>query len=264
MSAENENISKATIIYQQNKTYAQNLGRIDFQENEFDKAIIQHGAKVLWQRAILCPCLDETTGQPNYMCPSCRGKGFIYDDGTEIKALAYSQRGQKDDIDIGLLDVGTSLMTTRAQDRVGFRDRLTFLDMKTPFSEVRTFHFDEYNENADEEKDIGALLKYDCLELIRVISTSNSLGICADITNYTIVNPDNPKRLIFEDGIIEDGDRFSVLSLIQPVYIVIDIPHELRGAYIKFKKPVDTWCELPKQFMIKREDLIPLTRGELL
>lgn len=253
------------IIREPNVTHKNNIGRVDFHENDFDKAIIQHGAKVLWQKSILCPCLDEHTGQPDFMCSMCKGKGYVYDKGTIIKALAYSQNGNKEQIPIGLLDLGTCLMTTRACDRVGFRDRITFLDYSTPFSDVVTFT----EQFGTKEGLYVEQLKYNCLELTQVMVKSASADglhdALIDVTEECIIDDEDPSKILFSENLgLSYGDRFSIRMLIRPTYIVIDMPHELRGQYIKFGKPIDTFTELPKQFMIKREDLLPLSRGELL
>lgn len=232
-----------------NTEHARNLGRVDFKQQDFDKAIQQHGARVLWERSVLCTCYDQYSGQPDYTCPYCEGKGYIYIAPKEIKALAYSQQGDKEQIPIGLLDLGTSLMTTRAQDRVGFRDRITFLDMQTPYSQIINYSGDSQGEK----------LKYNCISMQYV----HIDGV--EVTDYTIEG----NRLILGESTLEEFEpsndtRIAVLMMIRPTYIVIDMPHELRGTYIKFQHAVDTWYELPKQFMIKREDLLPLTRGQLI
>jgi hypothetical protein len=226
--------------------YAKNLGRVDFYPTDFDKAVDQHGAKVLWERSMLCSCLSEDSGQPDFNCLSCYGKGYVYFGSKEIKAVVSSMSGKKDHIPVGLLDVGTTMMTTRSMDRVGFRDRITFLDMKTSYSQVVTF-----TDNPD-----GEALKYDCVEMVSI----RVLGSEISETDYTIEG----NRIKFVPGLMSYGERFSVLMMVRPAYIVIDMPHELRGQYIKFNHAEDTWYELPKQHMIKREDLLPMNRGQMI
>jgi hypothetical protein len=227
--------------------YAKNIGRVDFYPNDFDNAVQQHGAKVLWERSMLCSCISEDSGQPDFNdCPGCRGKGYTYFDPKEIKALASSMAGKKDHIPIGLLDVGTTMLTTSSMDRIGFRDRITFLDMKTTYSQVVTF-----TDNPE-----GELLKYDCVDMVSVRVLNTEIPESA----YTV----NGNRIKFQNNVVGYGERFSVLMMVRPTYVVIDMPHELRGQYVKFNHAVDTWYELPKQHMIKREDLMPMSRGQLL
>lgn len=222
-----------------NTEHAKDLGRIDVKNLELEKMVDQHGANVYWERSIFCSCLDTTTGQPDYTCPACKGKGYFYFGGTQTKALVYSINAKKDQYPIGLLDVGTSFMTCHSYDRVAFRDRITFLDMKSIYSQVVTFTGDPD----------GEVLKYNPLDVITV----RNLGSEIPNTAYTI----SGNRIKFQSGLFNVDDRFSVLMEIKPTYIVIDIPHELRGTYVKFGFQTEQWTELPKQYMIKREDMMP-------
>lgn len=222
-----------------NLEHAKDLGRIDVKNQELEKMVDQHGANIYWERSIFCSCLDIYTGQPDFTCPSCKGKGYFYFGGTQTKALVYSINAKKDQYPIGMLDVGTSYMTCHSYDRVAFRDRITFLDMKSIYSQVVTF-------TGDPE---GEILKYKPLDVI----TLRNLGQEIPSAAYTIEG----NRIKFQDGLFNPNDRFSILMEILPTYVVIDIPHELRGTYIKFGYMTEQWMELPKQYMIKREDLMP-------
>lgn len=223
-----------------------NFARVDFYATEFDRAIYQKGANALWEKASLCSCLDESTRQPDFTCLACRGKGYLYFDPQKIRAVVSSISGDKNQSPIGILDVGTTLMTTASGDHVGFRDRLTFVDFETPYSQVL-----KYSED-------GIKLKYACVDLVaaHVVGTR--------IPNEKMTLSDDKLTLTIDPEFgLKEGEPFSILYRIQPSYIVIDIPHELRGSFVKFGKPEEAWTVLPRQFMIKREDLLPLSRGEL-
>src|SRR5690348_1854000 len=105
-----------------------NFGRVDFKSDEFDRAIHQKGANIIWQKSMFCSCVDEVTGQADYTCPACLGKSYLFFDPQQIRAVVSGMTGDKDQIPIGLLDVGTAYMTTKSTDQIGFRDRLTFVD----------------------------------------------------------------------------------------------------------------------------------------
>lgn len=224
-----------------------NFGRVDVKPDEFDKLIYQKGAKVIWQKSSFCSCVDEQTGQADFTCPACFGKGYTFFDPLQIRAIVSSMTGDREQMPIGLLDIGSALITTRAVDMVGFRDRMTFTDFLTPHSQPMTFKNDP----------LGELLRYECEQMVAVRQLSNTILP----TSYTITA--DKKRIQFKDGTFAVGDKYALLYRIQPVYIVIDIPHELRGTHVKFGQPIETFVQLPKQFMIKREDLLPLQRGSL-
>lgn len=44
----------------------------------YENALKRHGQYVRWTKAILCPCLDPMTNQPNVNCNLCQGRGRIY------------------------------------------------------------------------------------------------------------------------------------------------------------------------------------------
>jgi hypothetical protein len=119
------------------------------------------------------------------------------------------------------------------------------VDFLTPHSQVIPFTGDAEGEE----------LRYECEQAVsvRVLSTE----IPPD--QYSI-SPDK-KRIVFNPGYLSVGDKFSILYRIKPVYIVVDVPHELRGTFVKFGQPEEEFVPLPKQFRIKREDLMPLDRG---
>jgi hypothetical protein len=173
------------------------------------------------------------------------GKAYIYFDPQEIRAVVSGMTGDKDQIPIGLLDVGSAYMTTMSKDLVGFRDRLTFVDFLTPHSQVITYSGDPS----------GELLRYECEQVVSVRILSSEIPN----TQYSISA--DKTRILFTPGYLSNGEKFSILYQIKPVYIVVDIPHELRGTYVKFGNPDEEWVVLPKQFRIKREDLMPLQRG---
>lgn len=230
-----------------NEWTLKNFARVDFYANEFDRAIYQKGANALWEKASLCSCLDKSTRQPDFTCLACRGKGYLYFDPQKIRAVVSSISGDKNQSPIGILDVGTTLMTTASGDHVGFRDRLTFVDFETPYSQVL-----EYDSS-------GTKLKYACVELV----AAHVVG--KRVPDDKITLSDDKRILTIDESFgLTDGEQFSVLYRIQPTYIVIDIPHELRGSFVKFGNPDEEWKVLPRQFMIKREDLLPLSRGELI
>lgn len=227
----------------------QNFGRVDFKDEEFERAIHQRGARIIWEKSMFCSCINEHSGQPAFDCIGCNGKGYVYFGAEQIRGVVSGLTGDKSQIPIGLMDVGSCLLTAKASDKIGFRDRLTFDDFRVPYSQVLTY------DSTDSD---GVKLKYECEEIISV----RVLNVEIPATDYTL-SEDKQHLTFIGESPFQDGERFAVLCRIKPVYIVIDIPHELRGTFVKFMKPDETWIELPKQYMLKREDLLPLRRGEL-
>lgn len=44
----------------------------------YEQALARHGQYVRWTRAIVCPCLNPVTNQPDLRCTLCSGRGRIY------------------------------------------------------------------------------------------------------------------------------------------------------------------------------------------
>lgn len=223
-----------------------NFTRVDFYPEDYDKIIHQKGIRAIWEKSILCSCISEDNQQPDYNCPFCRGKGFQYFDPQDIRAAVTSMNRNDNQQSVGFTDVGTAMVTTKSIDNVNFRDRLTFIDFTTNYSQVITV------------EDQTAKLKYDVNEVTMVMNGQVKL---IEDEHFTMNDPQT--EILFKDGVIEDGERVAVLMTVRPAYIVIDMPHELRGTFVKFGHAKETWFKLPKQLQIKREDLLPLRRGDL-
>jgi hypothetical protein len=132
-----------------------------------------------------------------------------------------------------------------SKDLVNFRDRITFPDMVTAYSQVLKYEGEPVQ------------LKYTAKELVSIKILSSEIPT----EMYTL--SEDGTFITFLDGALQYGERFSVLLRINPVYIVIDMPHDLRGTFVKFGNPDEEWVNLPKQLIIKREDLMPLKRGDV-
>lgn len=225
-------------------------GRVDLHVKEIYNFVEQRGVLAIWEKATLCSCQveNERETMPDYNCPACHGKGYFYFDPQQVNVAFTNVAGQKEQTPIGLLDVGTALVTANPEYKIGFRDRLTFIDSETSYSEVRRY----------EGRIGGELLNYPIHEMIAVYKRN------IEIPSSEYTWEAGKRELKFNEGVLNYGEGFSVLYRIRPVYIVIDIPHELRGTYVKFQHKVDTYYPLPRQYMIKREDLLPYSRGQLL
>lgn len=137
--------------------------RVDFDANEFDHAIANHGYRLVWTRRSECPCrpVDYQLTQPNPNCTACSGTGYLYfgpDTPQDLSSqnlnptqqaavtrsggfLIYgimqplSAQDKRNDR-LGGWMMGGSQVTVMWQNQLGFRDRLINLDSLYPYTET--------------------------------------------------------------------------------------------------------------------------------
>jgi hypothetical protein len=214
--------------------------RADFKGEQFDTLIQQKGYRVLWQQGMFCSCYIAESGQPDYNCSTCKGKGYIYFGDSETRALVTSINGRKEQEHIGLQDLGSAYLTPLSSDNVGFRDRFVFLDFTMKYSEIVT-----HTGSVDP-------LRYPVIELIAIRKLDDEIRRGVDL-NLSV----DGKSLEWITHNLEIGDKYSVLYTTRPVYIAINPIHELRGSYTMLKGGgLERFVKLPNQYQIKREDFI--------
>lgn len=216
--------------------------RADMDPQLYDTLILQKGYRIVWEQGMFCSCLDTHSGQPDYNCVACLGKGYIYFDPTEIRAVVTSISGNKDQNNrIGLDEIGTAYLTPSSIHKVGFRDRFTFLDFVIKFSEIIR------GDNSLSHK-----LRYPAKSIItvRVLGKEYYEG------EHFSVSEDG-WYITWKEAPFHGPITYSILYTTNPVYIAIGPIHELRGTYtLKKGRGAELFCRLPDQYMIKREDFV--------
>ena len=69
-----------------NESLPKDKVRADFRPEEFARAILQHGKRVTWRKAMLCPCINVDSDQASLDCTDCDGSGYFYVDPLPIQA----------------------------------------------------------------------------------------------------------------------------------------------------------------------------------
>jgi len=220
--------------------------RADFRASHFDTLIRQKGFRVIWQQGMFCACANPDSGQPDYNCGSCKGKGYVYFGDTPTRVLVASISGRKEQDTIGLDDIGGAYLTSLSTDNVGFRDRFVFQDFTMKYSEIVKF-----SGGVD-------ALRYPALDIIAVrrLDTEYRRGIDFELSK-------DGKSLEWKNSTaMYDNQTYSVLYDTRPVYIAINPIHEMRGTYTLHKgRGEELFVVLPKQFQIRREDFIESDRS---
>jgi hypothetical protein len=245
--------------------------RIDFRYQEFAVAVEAKGARVAWSRAAQCPCAstNEQTNQADPTCSLCQGTGWIlfrpvgavtdelktgYLDplqtiivGTNsavVRALMTAYTAQYAPRDkVSPREQGTVNVTMRAENKMGYYDRIVNLDSAIIYSQILDSTGDRLPA------------KY----WIREINLLRSINRIYTVdTDFTIV-----------DGQIQwvaghapaTHTRLVCHYLTHPVWRVMEHPHATRYTVIKRKvrKPVTPRGdekELPVQAVARLEFLL--------
>nr|DAN11191.1 MAG TPA: hypothetical protein [Herelleviridae sp.] len=214
--------------------------RLEFDIDSLIQFIEDRGIKVIWERAYFCTCLNHDTGEPRMDCPKCHGKGIAYLPPKETVMMIQSQGKGVSQMDIGLLDSGTAVGTTRLETRISYRDRFTVPEVLMPQSMV-------YYVNESRLKK-GIPLYYDVQEVTFITTQEKVL----DEDDYKIEN----NRLYLKEEFLYQTVSLNILMTLR--YVVSDILKESRYQYTKFNEPQPKFENLPQKLLLKREDVVVL------
>jgi len=235
-----------------------NKTRADFREEEFTKAILQHGKHVVWRKAILCVCLSETTGQASLDCDECDSSGYLYIDPLDIQAhMAAFDAETKLFQKFGMWQEGSVSVTVMAKYRLGYRDSIELKDSIMSFNEI----LKKGNRRGTRSKLPASTdsARYRIAQVTRM-----AFRTAAGATAFATPGQD---FVITEHGWIEwtpvgnariaAGTLLSVLYDHHPVYIVVSWPHatrdDLSGRKASLKPNV---ISLPIQAMAKLDFIV--------
>lgn len=218
------------------------FARADFKPELFDHIIRQKGVVVDWEQAMFCSCIDLESGQPDYSCPHCKGKAYIYTEPKRTKAVVTSINGRKEQDKQGLGDYGSAYLTPLSSDFVGYRDKFTFPDFKIKYSQL--IEIDAYSG-------MSGQVMYPIIDIL--VMQQDGVQLKPGIDFHI---QDDKRTIKMDEKCVMHG-RFSLLYTIHPVYVAMGPIHELRGTYcMKQGHGEEYFVSLPSQFQIKREDFL--------
>lgn len=215
---------------------------VTFNIDAFDKAVDDLGLPMVLESAIVCSCVNPDTGHPDFSCNRCHGTGVDYLDPVQEKAVVSGLTGSEKVLNSpGFIMPGTAYCTTKSNVILGWRDRITFPNIHSKFSENLTFVGGKLTLPRKLVKQLLAVKMGD--ENVAL----NKLKLVENVLEW--VDPNIPT----------DGTKLSVLYYTSPRYIVENMMHELRASITNVKSAVPYVVELPKQAQIKREDFVFVT-----
>lgn len=248
--------------------------RVDFRPDvSFDAMVEWHGVRFAWSRMTVCPCrgLNNQTDQVNPECPQCNALGWrpvpttgyrqdpakvgpmtplqqlLIDRnrGMVIRGITTSMGEQPNMFSVlGNWALGSVLVTVRADNKLGYYDRLIYLDDLMPFSQLLT-----------QGTSPTLKLRYPAECLNSLVSETQEFGeqdvqlVCGDVVWRAGRQP-------------PDGTVLSCNYLCHPVFTVIEFPHLIRTIPVralKLKRPATSPAGghmfLPLQVVARLEHL---------
>ena len=222
------------------------MPRVNIYQENFDALIDDRGNKAIWEQAIVCDCLSQDSYQPDYTCKKCGGSGFRYLPPQSIIIGVTSLSGRVELDTLGIREPGTAYVTPKSDVVMGYRDRLTFPDFSCKWSQVIRF-------NPELEDTSSATTRH----IKKVLYLMREDELYEEGIDYEITEDGYHIHWISEE--YRPQDEYTVMSILfltEPSYLVKDVLHELRGTITTRKVPEATYKELPKQYMIQREDFV--------
>lgn len=237
--------------------------RADFRSIEFIRLLEQHGKFVIWRKAILCPDVNETTGQCDMNCALCDGSGFIYIDPIDIRAQVFQfDKNSRIFEKFGMWVEGQAQITVEPKYRLGYRDSIELKDALMPFNEL----IKKGNRRGRRSKlpDGVDSARYRIASVVRVVyDASDSLVMLEENYHFKIDKNGWIEWTVQGNALVPDGEYVSVRYDFHPVYIVISHPHVLRDDVTSRSPdgvgvPKDTYRALPVAAGAKLDFLVDI------
>lgn len=222
--------------------------RADFKPEEFQRVLLQHGKRVIWRKAMHCPCINVVTGQVTLGCRNCDGSSYIYVDPLPVQSLMFSF-DQKTRLfeKFGLWVSGEAMVTVEQTYRIGFRDSFEMVDDVMSFNELIK-KGDRHGRRQVLSSGVDTA-RYRIQNLTKALVADANLNVTALEVGYHLEINDDGQIVWRAPGLktVEDGQFVSIHYDFHPVFIIISHPHVIRSDVRGTKVPVDTVTPLPLQ-----------------
>ena len=254
-------------IAQSNDQLPLNKTRADFRPQEFDRALLQHGKRITWRKAMLCPCLRDETQQADLACTDCDGSGYFYVDPLAIQALMFAFSDSTRLYEkFGLWASGEVAVTTQAPHRLSWRDSLEMTDDLMSFNElIKKDSRRGRRQNLPPNTDVA---RYRIAHLTKAIVSSTSTGSFTTLEQGIDFNVNDQGHIVWTaagNAKFPSGTVVSIHYDFHPVWIVMSHPHAVRSDIKGFKEDPNKVQPLPLQasaqldFLTESETILPVT-----
>ena len=109
---------------------------VGWRSEDFNELIYSQGYDAYIDRALRCPCVDRTSGQPLSTCRNCLGRGWFFVDRKETRVVSQGMNNKKQFQNWSEVNRGIARITARGVDKMGFMDRIILMDLTAYYSEI--------------------------------------------------------------------------------------------------------------------------------
>lgn len=243
-------------------------GRSDFRHGgeDFQRLVLQHGKRVVWRKAMLCPCIREDTGQADLGCTECDGSGFIYVDPLPIQALMFEFDAKTRLYEkFGLWVSGNVSVTVESAYRIAWRDSIEMVDDLMSFNElVKKGEHRGRTSLLPAGEDAG---RYRIAAMTRALyrDAQGNVQPLEQGFHFELTDDGHIRWLPSGNKLLPAGSYVSIHYDFHPVWMVISHPHAARSDISGTKTPQERVISLPLQasaqldFLTDSEKPLPVT-----
>jgi hypothetical protein len=196
-----------------------------------------------WEKSIKCPCIQiGGSGQPDFNCTLCMGKGWYWFDPQQIQVLVTGISQEFRYENPGEISTGTANVTTLPQYRIGYYDRFSNFDSQMRHSEL----IKKGDHNGKDKTRFQPIEIIYCRDLTREYVPK--IDFDYDPNSYEI----NWLPTGYEPN---SGTRYSVEYYTHPRWIAIQL-YPIRDTFVKRKKPTPAFQQMPVRAMVRLEWMV--------
>ena len=225
--------------------------RTDFELNEFEKIIVQKGRKVLFSKALQCPCKSRSTNQQSN-CKNCGGSGWVFVNERETRMIVsgvaiVNEYKPWSEESRGVINISCS-----DDEQLTFMDKITLVDANAIYQEVLFFRKVNSQWFAFSSYPIKKLL-YGGL----FVSVNSSLQRVTE--SQLQFGPKNVVKIIdgslIDSQATDDSVSLSVRYYHSPIYYVAEMKRETMQSF-KYENEKETIQNLPLSALARRAHYI--------
>jgi hypothetical protein len=205
----------------------------NWDRKKFDDLIFDKGYKCHIERALKCPCTNEVSGQADSDCLNCLGSGWFFIDKTETVVVCTSMSSRSKYENWSESNSGTVSVSSRAQDKLGFMDRITLIELESWFSQTLRL-----KTSLTKQTKLFSFLIYNPISIFQVYLFIDSQTPLKPLRTCDYIIDGN--KIVLEKSIIQsyiniENPKITIRYTHNPTYHVIDVNRDL----IKQKSIVD-------------------------